>query len=117
MAKFDEKLRFLVGGAAEKAQQYVRKRLKNAIIRSQTGLVFQKVTAGVSPVKRTVRQNEMGCVYVRFFSILLMPIKKIARVIAGDVLLEITGSPPRCSEDDVCILVRRWSGVTVWMTF
>ena len=60
MAKFDEKLRFLWGDAAENAQKYVREWLKNAIGWARTERVFQKVTASVSLVKRTVRQNEMG---------------------------------------------------------
>ena len=59
MAKFDEKSRFLMGETAKKVQKCVRKRLKNAVGRSQTRRVFQKVTASVSPVKQSVRQNEM----------------------------------------------------------
>jgi hypothetical protein len=60
MAKFDEKTRFLWKKMAGYARKCVRKRLKNAIEWAQAKLVFQKVTAGVSPVKQSVRQNEMG---------------------------------------------------------
>ena len=60
MAKFDEKLRFLWKKMAGYARKRVRKRLKNAVGRSQMRRVFQKVTVGVSLVKQSVRQNEMG---------------------------------------------------------
>jgi hypothetical protein len=60
MAKFDEKTRFLMGETAKKVQKCVCGWLKNAIEWAQAKLVFQKVTAGVSPVKQSVRQNEMG---------------------------------------------------------
>ena len=60
MAKFDEKIRFLMGNAVKNVQKCVRGWLKNAIEWAQAKLVFQKVTAGVSPVKQSVRQNEMG---------------------------------------------------------
>ena len=76
MAKFDEKTRFLMGETAKKVQKCVRGWLKNAVGRSQTRRVFQKVTVGVSLVKQAMRQNEMGGLIA----------KKIARVIAGDVL-------------------------------
>jgi len=59
-AKFEEKLRFLGGDATENAKICVREWLKNAIGWARTERVFQKVTASVSLVKRTVRQNEMG---------------------------------------------------------
>ena len=89
MAKFDEKMRFLMGETAKKVQKCVRGWLKNAIEWAQAKLVFQKVTVGVSLVKQSVRQNEMGGLIA----------KKIARVIAGDVLYEnlITASSLRCS--------------------
>jgi hypothetical protein len=60
MAKFDEKKRFLMGETAKKVQKCVRGWLKNAIVMSCARRVFQKVTAGVSPVKQPMRQNEMG---------------------------------------------------------
>ena len=60
MAKFYEKSRFLWKKMAGYARKCVRKRLKNAVGRSQTRRVFQKVTVGVSSVKQSVRQNEMG---------------------------------------------------------
>jgi hypothetical protein len=60
MAKFDEKTRFLMGEMAKKVQKCVRGWSKNAVGMLRTGRVFQKVTAGVSPVKQSVRQNEMG---------------------------------------------------------
>lgn len=60
MAKFDEKLRFLWGFAAENGRKRVREWLKNATEESLSGRVFQKVTVGVSLVKQSVRQNEMG---------------------------------------------------------
>ncbi|WP_155808737.1 hypothetical protein [Fibrobacter succinogenes] len=66
MAKFDEKMRFLVGGTAKKVQKCVRGWLKNAIEWAQAKLVFQKVTVGVSLVKQSVRQNEMGTLLARF---------------------------------------------------
>ena len=56
------------------ARKCVRKRLKNAVGMLRTGRVFQKVTAGVSLVKQSVRQNEMGTLLARFI-ILLMPTK------------------------------------------
>ena len=74
MAKFDEKSRFLWKKMAGYARKCVRKRLKNAVGMLRTGRVFQKVTAGVSPVKQSVRQNEMGTLLARFI-ILLMPTK------------------------------------------
>ena len=49
-----------MGNAVKNVQKCVRGWLKNAVGRSQTRRVFQKVTAGVSPVKQSVRQNEMG---------------------------------------------------------
>ena len=76
MAKFDEKMRFLMGETAKKVQKCVRGWLKNANEWAQAKLVFQKVTVGVSLVKQPMRQNEMGGLIA----------KKIARVIAGDVL-------------------------------
>jgi hypothetical protein len=60
MAKFDEKTRFLMGETAKKVQKCVRGWPKNAIVMSCARRVFQKVTAGVSLVKQSVRQNEMG---------------------------------------------------------
>lgn len=60
MAKFDEKMRFLMGETAKKVQKRVRGWPKNAIEWAQAKLVFQKVTVGVSLVKQSVRQNEMG---------------------------------------------------------
>ena len=60
MAKFGEKSRFLRKKKAGYARKCVRKRLKNAVGRSQTRRVFQKVTVGVSLVKLPMRQNEMG---------------------------------------------------------
>ena len=66
MAKFDEKSRFLWKKMAGYARKCVRERLKNAVGRSQTRRVFQKVTVGVSLVKQSVRQNEMGTLLARF---------------------------------------------------
>jgi hypothetical protein len=66
MAKFNEKMRFLMGETAEKVQKCVRGWLKNAIVMSCARRVFQKVTAGVSPVKQPMRQNEMGALLARF---------------------------------------------------
>ena len=66
MAKFDEKTRFLMGETAKKVQKCVRGWLKNAVGMSCARRVFQKVTAGVSPVKQSVRQNEMGTLLARF---------------------------------------------------
>lgn len=60
MAKFNEKTRFLWKKMAGYARKCVRGWPKNAIEWAQAKLVFQKVTAGVSPVKQSVRQNEMG---------------------------------------------------------
>ena len=60
MAKFDEKTRFLRDGEAGNVRKNVRKRLENARTWSRAVRIFQKVTAGVSPVKQSVRQNEMG---------------------------------------------------------
>jgi hypothetical protein len=60
MAKFGEKSRFLWGFAAENGRKRVREWLKNATEKSLSGRVFQKVTIGVSLVKQSVRQNEMG---------------------------------------------------------
>lgn len=60
MAKFGEKSRFLRADAVKNVRKCVRKRLKNAVGMSQAVRIFQKVTAGVSPVKQSVRQNEMG---------------------------------------------------------
>ena len=74
MAKFDEKSRFLWKKMAGYARKCVRKRLKNAVGRSQTRRVFQKVTVGVSPVKQSVRQNEMGDFGAKV-TILLTPTK------------------------------------------
>lgn len=62
MAKFDEKTRFLWDGEAGNVRKNVRKRLENARKWSRAGRIFQKVTAGVSPVKQSVRQNEMGII-------------------------------------------------------
>ena len=109
MAKFDEKSRFLWKKMAGYARKCVREWPKNAVVWSQVRRVFQKATVGVSPVKQSLRQNEMGTLLARFI-ILLMPTKcsqisvvrytifllatitkKFARIIAGDVLLEITG--------------------------
>ena len=61
-AKFGEKSRFLGRIAVENVRKCVRGWLKNAIGMSCTRWVFQKVTAGVSPVKQPVRQNEMGII-------------------------------------------------------
>ena len=60
MAKFDEKMRFLWKKMAGYARKCVRGWPKNAVGRSRAVRIFQKVTAGVSPVKQSVRQNEMG---------------------------------------------------------
>ena len=60
MAKFNEKMRFLMGETAKKVQKCVRGWLENAIVMSCARRVFQKVTAGVSLMKQSVRQNEMG---------------------------------------------------------
>ena len=60
MAKFGEKSRFLWEFAAENGRKRVREWLKNATEKSLSGRVFQKVTIGVSLVKQSVRQNEMG---------------------------------------------------------
>ena len=74
MAKFDEKTRFLMGEMAKKVQKCVRGWSKNAVGMLRTGRVFQKVTVGVSPVKQSVRQNEMGTLLAGFI-ILLTPTK------------------------------------------
>lgn len=74
MAKFDEKSRFLMGETAKKVQKCVRGWPKNAVGMLRTGRVFQKVTPGVSLMKQSVRQNEMGTLLARFI-ILLMPTK------------------------------------------
>lgn len=66
MAKFDEKMRFLVGETAKKLQKCVRGWPKNMIGMSCARRVFQKVTVGVSLVKQPVRQNEMGVIWARF---------------------------------------------------
>ena len=66
MAKFDEKTRFLMENAVKKVRKCVRGWPKNAIEWAQAKLVFQKVTVGVSPVKQSVRQNEMGTLLARF---------------------------------------------------
>ena len=63
-----------MGETAKKVQKCVRGWPKNAVGRSQTRRVFQKVTAGVSPVKQSVRQNEMGTLLARI-TILLTPTK------------------------------------------
>ena len=60
MAKFDEKTRFLMGEMGKKVQKCVRGWSKNAVGMLRTGRVFQKVTVGVSLVKQSMRQNEMG---------------------------------------------------------
>ena len=60
MAKFDEKSRFLRDGEAGNVRKNVRKRLENARKWSRTVRIFQKATVGVSLVKQSVRQNEMG---------------------------------------------------------
>jgi len=60
MTKFGEKSRFLWEFAAENGRKRVREWLKNATEKSLSGRVFQKVTIGVSLVKQSVRQNEMG---------------------------------------------------------
>ena len=62
MAKFDEKTRFLRECAAKSVRKCVLGWLKNAVGMLRTGRVFQKVTACVSPVKQSVRQNEMGII-------------------------------------------------------
>lgn len=59
IAKFDKKSRFLRDYEAGNVRKNVRKRLENARKWSRAGRVFQKVTPGVSLVKRLVRQNEM----------------------------------------------------------
>ena len=74
MAKFDEKTRFLWKKMAGYARKCVRKRLKNAVGMLRTGRVFQKVTPGVSLVKQSVRQNEMGDFGAKV-TILLTPTK------------------------------------------
>ena len=66
MAKFDEKMRFLMGETAKKVQKCVRGWPKNAVVMSCARRVFQKVTVGVSLVKQSVRQNEMGTLLARF---------------------------------------------------
>ena len=66
MAKFDEKTRFLRDGEAGNVRKNVRKRLENARKWSREVRIFQKVTAGVSLVKQSVRQNEMGGALARF---------------------------------------------------
>ena len=76
MAKYDEKSRFLRADAVKNVWKCVRGWQKNAVGMSQAVRIFQKVTAGVSPVKQPMRQNEMGGLIA----------KKIARVIAGDEL-------------------------------
>ena len=73
-AKFGEKSRFLGRIAVENVRKCVRGWLKNAIGMSCTRWVFQKVTAGVSPVKQPVRQNEMGNFGAKV-TILLTPTK------------------------------------------
>ena len=60
MAKFGEKSRFLRADVVKNVWKCVRGWQKKAIEWAQAKLVFQKVTAGVSPVKQSVRQNEMG---------------------------------------------------------
>ncbi|WP_073424786.1 hypothetical protein [Fibrobacter sp. UWB7] len=77
MAKFDEKTRFLMENAVKNVRKCVRGWPKNAVVWSQAKRVFQKLTVGVSLVKQPMRQNEMGGGLIA---------KKIARVIAGDVL-------------------------------
>jgi len=61
-AKFGEKSRFLGKIAVENVRKCVRGWLKNAIGMSCTRWVFQKATVGVSLVKQSVRQNEMGII-------------------------------------------------------
>jgi len=63
-----------MGEMAKKVQKCVRGWSKNAVGMLRTGRVFQKVTAGVSPVKQSVRQNEMGTLLARI-TILLTPTK------------------------------------------
>ena len=60
MAKFDEKSRFLWDNAAENARKNVLRWRKNALGSTRARWAFQKVTVGVSLVKQSVRQNEMG---------------------------------------------------------
>jgi len=60
MAKFCKFRHFLRDGEAGNVRKNVRKRLENARKWSRAVRIFQKVTAGVSPVKQSVRQNEMG---------------------------------------------------------
>ncbi|WP_406538873.1 hypothetical protein [Fibrobacter sp.] len=60
MAKFDEKTRFLMENAVKNVWKCVREWPKNAVVMSCARRVFQKVTVGVSLVKQSVRQNEMG---------------------------------------------------------
>ena len=60
MVKFDEKTRFLMENAVKNVWKCVRGWQKNATEESLSGRVFQKATAGVSLVKQSVRQNEMG---------------------------------------------------------
>jgi len=55
-----------MGETAKKVQKCVREWLKNATEESLSGRVFQKVTVGVSLVKQSVRQNEMGALLARF---------------------------------------------------
>jgi hypothetical protein len=74
MAKFYEKSRFLWKKMAGYARKCVRKRLKNAVGMLRAVRIFQKVTAGVSPVKQSVRQNEMGDFGAKV-TILLTPTK------------------------------------------
>ena len=62
MAKFDEKTWFLWADAVKSVQKCVRGWPKNATEESLSGRVFQKATAGVSLVKQSVRQNEMGII-------------------------------------------------------
>ena len=74
IAKFDEKTRFLRDGETGNVRKNVRKRLENARKWSRAVRIFQKVTASVSPVKQSVRQNEMGTLLARI-TILLTPTK------------------------------------------
>ena len=74
MAKFNEKTRFLIGETAKKVQKCVRGWPKNAVGMLRAVRIFQKVTAGVSPVKQSVRQNEMGNFGAKV-TILLTPTK------------------------------------------
>jgi hypothetical protein len=62
MAKFDEKTRFLMENAVKNVRKCVRGWPKNAVVWSQAKRAFQKLTVGVSLVKQSVRQNEMGII-------------------------------------------------------